>query len=162
MPTGSTAATATDHLHFNADAPRAGSPREPGRIIVTDADHVRLREMMSSLRTVGDPFRAPLSRLKNVLETARIVPAAEVDRDVVTMNSHLRVRGRGEAQLLSLVFHGDSDPWGTRLSVLSSLGTALLGRRVGDWIQWESAAGVQHLFIERLLYQPEVAGQFHL
>ena len=133
-------------------------------LVITDADHVRLREMMQSLQTVGNPYRGYLRRLKRELETARIVPAAEVEADVVTMNSHVRVRDldTDRTEHVTLVFHGDSDVFGGRLSVLTPLGTELIGQRVGDEIDWEVPAGLRRLRIEGILYQPESAGHFHL
>jgi len=135
-------------------------------VTVTDADHVRLREMLESLlQAVGRPYRGFVDRLRRELERARIVPAAEVDGDVVTMNSHLRVRDldTGAAERLTLVFHGDADVFGGRLSVLSPLGTALIGQRAGDRIEWDAhGGGARRLRVERILYQPEAAGHFHL
>jgi regulator of nucleoside diphosphate kinase len=49
-----------------------------------------------------------------------------------------------------------------RLSVLSGLGIKLVGQRVGDIVEWEVPAGVRRLRIDKILFQPEAAGHFHL
>lgn len=133
-------------------------------LTITDADHVRLREMIESLRTVGNPYRGYLRELQREIERARIVPAVDVEGDIVTMNSHLRLRDcdSGVVEGLTLVFHGDADLFSGRLSVLSPLGTRLLGQRVGDEIDWEVADGIRRVTVDRILYQPEAAGHFHL
>lgn len=133
-------------------------------ITLTDADHIRLREMIESLRTVGQPYRGYVRRLRDEIERAMIVPARQVDADLVTMNSHLRVRDldTGTLERLTLVYHGDADLFNARLSVLSPLGAELLGQCVGDEIAWEVPGGSRRIVVERILYQPEAAGHFHL
>ena len=49
-----------------------------------------------------------------------------------------------------------------RLSVLTPLGAALLGASVGDIVECNTPGGIRRLRIEKLLYQPEAAGDFHL
>ena len=61
-----------------------------------------------------------------------------------------------------LVFPSDADIDEGRLSVLAPLGTALLGARVGDLVEVNAPAGVRRIKVEKVLYQPEAAGDFHL
>ena len=49
-----------------------------------------------------------------------------------------------------------------KISVLAPVGTALLGYRVGDTIEWQVPSGLRRLKVEELLYQPEAAGQYNL
>jgi regulator of nucleoside diphosphate kinase len=42
-----------------------------------------------------------------------------------------------------------------RLSVLAPLGTALLGYREGDELDWRMPGGMRRLRVERILDQPE-------
>lgn len=48
-------------------------------------------------------------------------------------------------------------PW-TR----QSIGTAMIGYRHGDVIEWEVPSGVRRLRVEEVLYQPESKGEYHL
>jgi regulator of nucleoside diphosphate kinase len=43
--------------------------------------------------------------------------------------------------------------------VLAPVGTALLGYREGDVIEWPTPGGVRVLKIEKLLHQPEAAAR---
>jgi regulator of nucleoside diphosphate kinase len=132
---------------------------------LTDSDHVRLREMIQSLAdVVGNPFAGHLRGLEQEIAGAEVVPSRRVPPDVVTMNSHVRLRDvdSGVTECITLVYHGDADLLSSRLSVLAPLGVELLGRRAGDVIEWRVAGGVRRLLIERVLYQPEAAGHFHL
>jgi regulator of nucleoside diphosphate kinase len=63
---------------------------------------------------------------------------------------------------LTLVYDADADAFGERVSVLAPLGASILGARVGDVVEWQSRRGPRQLRIERILYQPEAAGDFDL
>lgn len=133
-------------------------------INLTDVDQIRLREMIDSLESMGKPFRGYLRQLGEEIATATVIPAGDVDRDVVTMNSHIRVTdlATGVAESITLVYPTESDMLRSRLSVLSPLGIELLGQRVGDVVEWSVAGGLRRLRIDSILYQPEAAGHFHL
>lgn len=102
-----------------------------------------------------DFFRAELRR-------ARAVPPAEVPGDVITMNSRFAVTDprTGQAICYTLAYPDASAPERGRLSVLSPMGMALYGARVGDEVCWTSPAGPEVARVARLLYQPEAAGNF--
>jgi regulator of nucleoside diphosphate kinase len=42
------------------------------------------------------------------------------------------------------------------------LGTALLGGKVGQVVKLQTPGGDRWIMIEKILYQPEAAGDFHL
>jgi regulator of nucleoside diphosphate kinase len=48
------------------------------------------------------------------------------------------------------------------VSVLAPIGTAVLGYRVGDEIEWEVPSGVRRLKVEDVPFQPENAGRYDL
>jgi regulator of nucleoside diphosphate kinase len=131
---------------------------------MTDTDHVRLREMIESLRSQGNPLRGYIRELKDEIENAAVVPAKCVRGDVITMNSRVRVKDEtvNAREDLTLVYPDDSDIFGTRLSVLTSLGIRLIGQREGDVVDWPVRRGVRRLRVEKIVYQPESAGHFHL
>jgi len=68
----------------------------------------------------------------------------------------------GAEMITQLVFPGDADLKQNKISVLAPIGTALIGYRVGDTVEWQAPAGVKRMKIEEILYQPEAAGDFHL
>jgi regulator of nucleoside diphosphate kinase len=63
---------------------------------------------------------------------------------------------------VTLVFPADADIDAGKLSILSPVGTALLGYRKGNTVEWEVPAGKRRIRIEKILYQPEAAGDFDL
>ena len=134
------------------------------KTVITETDRTRLQEMMRALRTVGDPYGSHLRELDRELSEADVAPAAEVEPDVITMNSRVRTRDLDSdvTQTFTLVYHGESGMFDNRLSVLTPLGIRVLGCRVGDVVEWPVRRGVRRLSIEEILYQPEAAGDFGL
>ena len=80
---------------------------------------------------------------------AVVVDAEDVPAGVVTMHSRVRVQdvATGESWTYTLVFPHDADIASGRLSVLAPLGTALLGYREGDEIEWRMPGGVRRVRI---------------
>jgi regulator of nucleoside diphosphate kinase len=140
------------------------------QIYVTDSDSQRLKTLLrenwlNRREDVGD-----LNRLEYEIERARVVRSTEVPKDVVTMNSRVRVRDvdSGDAVVFSLVYPsvpfaaGSDHVADMRVSVLAPIGTAVLGYRVGDTIEWDMPAGSRTLKIEEMLFQPEAASRYDL
>jgi regulator of nucleoside diphosphate kinase len=133
-------------------------------LVVTATDLERLREMTRALRSTRHPFARYAGDLEAELGRARVVPRSDVPPDVVTMNSTIRIRDQRsrEVEEFTLVYPADSDILDGRLSVLAPLGLAVLGARAGDVIKWDVPAGVRTFKVEKVLYQPEAAGDLHL
>jgi len=101
--------------------------------------------------------RRPLSELKERLLRASCVE--EIPPDVVTMNSVVFVRELKSAAgfCVALVFPWEAEPTEARVSVLSPLGTVLLGRRSGDVAVCRDAGRSYQFLIEDVVFQPEAA-----
>lgn len=61
-----------------------------------------------------------------------------------------------------MVFPSEADIKANKISILAPIGTAILGYKAGDLIEWPVPAGVKTLRIETVLYQPEAAGRYDL
>ena len=86
--------------------------------------------------------------------------AAEGPREVGALEAViLRVRDldSGARAVYTLVFPSDADIERRRISILAPIGTALIGYRVGDRIEWRTPGGTRRLEIEEVLYEPETA-----
>ena len=96
------------------------------------------------------------------LRRSHALPAHEVPADVITMNSRFALRNEetGDTVCYTLVYPEDEAPHRGRLSVLSPMGMALYGARVGDAVCWRSAKGPEVATVQRLIYQPEAAGDW--
>jgi regulator of nucleoside diphosphate kinase len=130
------------------------------RIFITEQDMGRLTELVRQWRRAARRDRGHLAELDEQLAGAEVVGAADVSADVVTMDSTVRVRDldRGTSAVYTIVSPVDADIENNRMSVLAPLGTALIGYRAGDLVEWTSPGGTKRLQIEEVLFQPEAAG----
>ena len=130
------------------------------QVVITEPDFDRLNQLAHSQR-----YRAtnptPTANLTGELGRATVVRPDTVPRNVVTMNSRVRVRdlATGECETYLLVYPEHANIDEGKLSVLAPLGTALLGARTGHTIDVKAPVGLRRLKVERVLYQPEAAGE---
>lgn len=134
------------------------------KIFITDLDRDRLERLLLGARVWSNRDREHLQALEEELDKAQTVASRDIPADVVTMRSQVRVKdlASGHESDLTVVFPSEADSEQGRISVLAPVGTALLGYRVGDTVEWKVPGGLRRLKIERILYQPEAAGDYHL
>jgi regulator of nucleoside diphosphate kinase len=125
--------------------------RRDNRIVVAMPDVERLRAILGS-RNGSPRDHEHLLDLREELEQAWIVAAEEIPADVVTLQSEVRVRDSetGISSDYTLVSPAQADVRSGHVSVLAPLGTALLGYREGDEVEWQMPGGVRRLQIERV------------
>jgi regulator of nucleoside diphosphate kinase len=128
------------------------------RIELSRADLHRLRSILGT-RTPSARDREHLLDLQQEIDEARIVEAHDIAHDVVTMQSDVRVHdaATGVSSDYRLVSPAQADLAAGRLSVLAPLGTALLGYREGDEVEWQMPGGVRLVRIEKVSRSAEVA-----
>ena len=121
-------------------------------ILITSSDMSRLRRLLESAWNLFRHDRPYLEVLKQELEAAKVVESDHIPRDVVMLNSrvHIRDLDTGKQMVCTVVFPKDSNASEDRLSVLAPVGTAVLGRRVGDIFECKVPAGVRRLKLEAI------------
>jgi regulator of nucleoside diphosphate kinase len=119
----------------------------------------RLMDLFRASRRSARRDQNHLAELDSELDRAEVVAAADVPPDVVTMQSVVRVRDLDSGACVDyrLVFPADADIERRQISVLAPIGTALIGYRAGDRIEWTTPGGRRRLEVEAVLYQPETA-----
>ena len=133
-------------------------------IYVTELDYNRLSGLIDRTRERNGVDREYLNKLETELDRAEIVDPQKIPADVVTMRSKVRLTDlvSGESNTYSLVFPTEANFAEGKISVLAPIGTAILGYRRGDTIEWPVPSGVRKLKIDEILYQPESAGDHEL
>lgn len=126
-------------------------------IIVTDADMDRLSRLVRALKHSLFRDQRQIVSLEQTLEIAETMSSERIPRDVIRMNSRIRVLDldTGEKELYTLVFPDNADISTSRMSILAPVGIAVLGRRQGDVIEAEVPGGARRLRIERVLQKPK-------
>jgi regulator of nucleoside diphosphate kinase len=131
-------------------------------IVITKTDHTRLMQLLDN--PVLSREKSSMRDLVTELNRARIVPPREIPPDIVTMRSRVRIKDRttNEESVLTLVFPNEANLDDGKISIIAPIGTALLGYRVGDVVEWSVPAGPRSIEILEIIYQPEAAGDYHL
>ncbi|WP_020652858.1 nucleoside diphosphate kinase regulator [Massilia niastensis] len=131
-------------------------------IVVSWLDLERLERLLDKLPAAQARAR---DALMDELGRARLVEPWDMPPDVVTMNSRVRFSFDGaenEEMTMTLTYPKDMRDSAEQLSVLTPVGTALLGLRVGDSIAWQRPDGGQFkVTVRSIEYQPERAGVLH-
>jgi len=128
-------------------------------IILMRRDHDRLTNIVQALSLRSQPALADF--LDQEISRARVVDPADMPKNVATMGSHVVYRDddTGKERTVVLVYPIDEDSVTGRLSVLSPLGTALLGLSEGQSIAWTTRDGRQRrVSLLSVLFQPEADG----
>lgn len=111
-------------------------------IVVTQGDYERLQGLANAAR-----MRQPeiAEELAGELDRAGVVADGEIAPDVVRMNSIVEYRTEaGARRTVTLVFPGEADIAEGKVSILTPIGTALLGLSPGQSIDWLARDGRTH------------------
>jgi regulator of nucleoside diphosphate kinase len=133
-------------------------------IYMTEFDLRRLKQLLVQTDVFQHPDKKNFKDLEGELARATIVEPHAIPPTVVTMNSKVRFKDLGseEETVYSIVFPEEANIAEGKISIVAPIGTALLGYKVGDTVEWTVPAGQRRLKILEILYQPEAAGHFHL
>ncbi len=104
-------------------------------IVISNQDHRTLMRLaMANIGHTADNS----DDLLNELDRAVVVPDGFVPSDVVRMGSTVTFRTRDETRTVQLVFPKDADIADAKVSILTPIGTALIGLRTGQSITWHT------------------------
>jgi len=130
-------------------------------ILVSWLDMDRLDRMLDALPAAQAGAR---DALLDELGRAGLAEPWEMPADVVTMNSRVRFAfdGADEEVTMTLTYPKDMNGDPEQLSILTPVGTALLGLKVGDSIRWQRPDGAMFdVSVRGIEFQPERDGQYH-
>lgn len=133
-------------------------------ILITEMDRKRLIDLILDAESGEYRGSIYLEKLRGELNRAKIVAPQEVPGDVITMNSKVALLDLDtqEEEIYTLVYPENANTNEGKISILAPVGTAMLGYRVGDVFEWEVPAGKRRLRVDKILYQPEAAGDYEL
>lgn len=126
-------------------------------ITLTELDYLRLNSIFDKTNDYEN--------LENEVGRARIVDFPEVPTDLITMNTQFRYHNLTDDKIdeMKIVYPHQSNSEAKHVSVLAPLGTAFLGLREDDEIDWTFPDGkVKRLKVLEIIYQPEANADYHL
>jgi regulator of nucleoside diphosphate kinase len=133
-------------------------------LIINKLDYQRLRMWAERAKS---QFRFSNAHFDNMLRKAgeaTLVEPEEIPADVVTMNSRICLRyiNNNETKEIQLVYPESADIKRNRISIFAPLATTLLGCKQGSLAILSTPNGTVRVLIDKILYQPEAAGDFTL
>ena len=112
------------------------------RIVVSESDHDRLTDLATAAL---DRLPETAQELLDEMERAEVVGAPAVPANVVGMGSTVTFQpDGGRKRRVTLVFPAAADIAESRISVLTPIGTALIGLSEGQSIDWSARDGRRH------------------
>lgn len=125
-------------------------------IVLTRSDYQKLSRLLQSEFTQAIEDKSYLTGLRSELAVAEVVEPEEIASDIVTMNSKVKLIDveLNEDEIYTLVYPDQADIKNGKLSILTPIGTAILGCRTGDEVSGLSS----RIRIKEVIYQPEQAG----
>lgn len=110
------------------------------RITLSTEDYERLSALANAARSRMPELAEDLAE---EIERARVLARGRHPEHVVCMHSAVKFRDdtTGKVQKVTLVYPGEADISLGRVSVLTPVGTALIGLRSGRSITWETPSG---------------------
>ncbi|MFZ5430172.1 MAG: nucleoside diphosphate kinase regulator [Bacteroidota bacterium] len=131
---------------------------------ITHLDYQRLNNLIQSMKSRTKDDLQNLEVLENEIDRAKRIEPRKITPEVVTMNSEIELMDMDTKRKMKfrLVYPQDADFRAGRLSVLSPLGSALIGYSVGTEVSFKVPAGLKQVRIEKILYQPEANGEYTL
>ena len=125
-------------MSMKTKAPAIDGQIKP-RILLTAEDYDRLSDLA---RAATDAMPDQASVLTEELARAEIVADGQPER-TVCMGSEVTFRDdtTGKIETMTLVYPGDADISRRRISVMTPIGTALIGLGTGHSITWATRSG---------------------
>lgn len=112
-------------------------------ITVSSTDFEKLLKLAESARMDTRIPADNVAALETELSRATVVDPSQLPDDVVTMGATVAFRevDSHEVEKYTLVMPSEADVVNDRISVLAPIGTALLGYRAGDVVEWRVPSG---------------------
>ncbi|MDV3251676.1 nucleoside diphosphate kinase regulator [Devosia sp. BK] len=122
-------------------------------IVLGKSDHAKL----TALAEAGlDRWPDLADRLLAELERAKVVADSKVPESIARMGSSVTYStNAGQQQTVTLVYPADADIDQGRISVMTPIGTALIGLKTGQSITWRDRADKRHKLTVEAVKMPE-------
>jgi regulator of nucleoside diphosphate kinase len=118
------------------------SNRKKPMILISDVDRTRLTRLAEA---IADRSPDLADELLGELERAKVVKAGAIADNVVRMGSTVTYEADdGHRREVTLVFPGEADISLGRVSILTPIGTALIGLSPGQSMEWVARDGRRH------------------
>jgi len=121
-------------------------------IVLSKQDHVLIKEYLRNGSWLKPADQPTAIQLEAELKRAEIVDNSMLPSDVVSLNSSVTVKEMrsGSRMTLKIVIPELANVKEKKVSILSPIGTALIGFRKADVVQWTVPSGEKTFLIENV------------
>lgn len=120
-------------------------------IYITRTDKVKLLDIIDKAANKELRTDANLKALEAEIYKARVVDQEGAAHVFVKMNSKVIMSIDQEEEEITLTYPEDADRKKNKISVLSPIGTAILGYCEGSTVEWRVPGGTVHIQIQRII-----------
>lgn len=126
-------------------------------IKITERDYVRLNSLVHDALKQKGIDKHNLNLLLDKLNKAKRVPTFEIPHDRIVMNSVVELYDpeNSQSMTIKLVFPQEANFRQGNISIMSLLGSALIGCREDSKITYDVPAGKKEILIRKIIYHPE-------
>jgi regulator of nucleoside diphosphate kinase len=132
------------------------------KIYITESDKDKLLDLIYKERYQDFKDNIYLKDLEAEINIATVTNLEQLPVDVITMNSKALLLVEGIEEEITLVYPGEANISENKVSVLSPIGTAILGYCEGSVIDWKVPMGIVQIEVKKVLFQPEAFGLYDL
>ncbi len=132
------------------------------KIKITEIDYIRLNKLLLLTRDKNDTDIKNLDDLAFEINRAEIIDSKKISPKIITMNSVVKLLNEETKNqiIIKIVYPQEADFKKGFVSILSPLGTALLGYEKGDKVLFNAPKGKVNITIQDIKYQPESNGEY--
>lgn len=119
------------------------------KLLIEKKEHELLKRILAMSKYHKDPsYKASISKLKEELETAKIISEKDMPDDVIRFNSMVTIQTPfGPEKTYQLVTPDKSNVAESKISILAPMGSALIGYAKGDEVMWQFPSGLNSIKI---------------
>ena len=132
------------------------------QIFITQSDKDRLLELIYKAKYEDLKDNLNLQELETEINRAVVTSVEQLPANVITMNTKVILLMEDAEEEFTLVYQNEADILQNKISVLSPIGTAILGYSEGSVIGWKVPDGIVLIEVKKVLFQPEALGLYHL
>ncbi len=125
------------------------------KIYLLERDKINLLKLIETAKYIEYKQNKYINALEAEIDRAVITDEVHLPADVVTMHSKILLSVDGIDEEITLVYPDEADIKRDRISVLSPMGTAILGYSEGSIIKWQIPSGTALIEIKKVLCRQE-------
>ena len=121
-------------------------------IFITARDKKRIEQLLIFCDFFKEQERKIIRKLYYDVSQGYEVSAENMPSNVVTTHSQVLLQDLSDGKVfgLMLVFPEDADLQGLKVSILTSMGASLIGRKTGETIEYPTSSGIRRCTIKAI------------